>query len=177
MDTKEVSGVAEDSPFGLWLLVSYGSKYGKGNGGTRNIGKAGNRGKMSGGGVKAVKIGVENISIDEVLGNGNVGKSEKYGSKNGKTSKNAFDKVGGSRFEVLNEEWMSNNNTLHRRRPRRRPRHRRSRNNGADVREEPSWDLGSEMVGIDCGLMILDRERFWFGVDGYRVGDGGGWLC
>ncbi|KAK1554179.1 hypothetical protein Q3G72_008919 [Acer saccharum] len=67
MDTKEVSGAAEDSPFGPWLLVSYGSKYGKGNGGTRNIGKAGNWGRMSGGGVQAVKTGVENISIDGVF--------------------------------------------------------------------------------------------------------------
>ncbi|KAK1583569.1 hypothetical protein Q3G72_025090 [Acer saccharum] len=104
MDTKEVSGAIEDSPFGPWLLVSYGSKYGRGNGGTRNIGKAGNGGKINGGGVQAIKTGVENISIDGVLGNGNVGKSENYRSKNSKTSKNAFDKVGGSRFKVLNEE-------------------------------------------------------------------------
>ncbi|KAI9195700.1 hypothetical protein LWI28_017306 [Acer negundo] len=82
-----------------------GSKYGiKGNDGTWNIGKAGNEGRMRGGGFQDVKTGVVNISIDGVLGNWNVENCENYRSKNGKTSKNAFDKVGGSRFEVLNEE-------------------------------------------------------------------------
>ncbi|KAK4848966.1 hypothetical protein QYF36_019257 [Acer negundo] len=105
MDTNKVSGDIESSPFAPWLLVSCGSKYGrKGNGGIGNIGKASNEGRMSGGGFQAVKIGVENISIDGVLGNGEVGNSENYGSKNGKTSKHAFDKVGDPRFEVLNEE-------------------------------------------------------------------------
>ncbi|KAK2653124.1 hypothetical protein Ddye_012980 [Dipteronia dyeriana] len=105
MDMNQPSDTVEKSLFGPWLLVSYGSKYGrKGNGGAGNIDKAAHMGRMSGRGVQTAKTGQENPSMVGESGNGTVENSAKYRNKGGKSNKLANDKVGGSRFTVLSEE-------------------------------------------------------------------------